>query len=95
MHPETGRPALYLCGAFMRGIVGMHPDESKALLDFLQSRLNDPNVQVRWRWRQHDLAIWDERCTNHRAMSDHYPNYRMVRRCLAGEGAPQGVGAAR
>jgi taurine dioxygenase len=28
-----------------------------------------------------DLAIWDERCTNHRALSDHFPANRKMRRC--------------
>ena len=93
IHPVTGRPALYLCGAFMRGIVGMDRAESEMLLQVLRSRLDDPNLQVRWRWAQHDVAVWDERCTNHRAMSDHYPAHRLIRRCLAGSGAPIGVGA--
>ena len=93
VHPETGRRAVYLCGSFMNGLVGLHPDESAMLLDVLQSRLDDPNVQVRWKWKQYDLAIWDERCTNHRAMSDHYPAHRLIRRCLAGAGVPVGVGS--
>jgi taurine dioxygenase len=92
VHPVTGRPALYLCGSFMNGIAGMQADESAALLALLQSRLDDPNLQCRWRWRQHDVAMWDERCTNHRAVSDHYPSHRLVRRCLVGHGVPIGVG---
>lgn len=88
VHPITGRPALYLCGAFMRGIAGMHPSESETLLQFLRSRLDDPNLQCRWRWSQHDLAVWDERCTNHRGLSGHHPARRVVRRCLAGRGVP-------
>ena len=94
VHPETGRRALYLCGEFMRGIAGMRPDESDALLGYLRSLLDDPNLQCRWRWQDNDVAIWDERCTNHRAVSDHYPQYRKVRRCLVGRGAPIGVLAA-
>jgi len=93
VHPVTGRPALYMCGSYMRGIVGMHPDESAALLSLLQSRLHDPNIQCRWRWQQHDVAMWDERCTNHRGLSDHYPSHRLIRRCLVGEGAPAGLRA--
>jgi len=89
-HPETGRRALYLCGAFMKGIAGMHARESDALLGYLTSLLDDPNLSCRWRWATHDVAIWDERCTNHRALADHYPHYRRVRRCLAGEGVPVG-----
>jgi taurine dioxygenase len=88
IHPVTDRPALYLCGAFMRGVAGMHPDESAMLLELLQSRLDDPNLQCRWRWTQYDVAVWDERCTNHRGLSGHFPTHRLVRRCLAGRGAP-------
>jgi taurine dioxygenase len=86
----TGRPALYLCGAYVRGIAGMHADESDALLAFLRSRLHDPNAQCRWRWRRHDVAVWDERCTNHRALSDHHPSRRLIRRCTVGAGVPVG-----
>ena len=93
VHPETGRRALFLCGAYMRGIVGMNDDESAALLTFLRTRLDDPNVQCRWRWRPHDVVMWDERCTNHRAAADHYPHYRKITRCLAGGSAPIPVSA--
>jgi taurine dioxygenase len=90
VHPETGRRALYMCGAFMRGIGGMDPADSAVVLDLLRGKLADPNLQVRWRWRQHDVAMWDERCTNHRANSDHAPGHRLVRRCLVGRDIPVG-----
>lgn len=91
IHPETGLRALYMCGAFMRGISGMEPAESQVILDLLRSKLNDPNLQVRWRWRPGDVAMWDERCTNHRANSDHAPaGHRLVRRCLVGSAVPMG-----
>jgi taurine dioxygenase len=90
IHPVSGRPALFLCGAYVRGIAGLHEDESDALLAFLRSRLHDPNAQLRWKWRAHDVAVWDERCTNHRALSDHFPARRVVRRCTVGEGLPVG-----
>jgi taurine dioxygenase len=75
----------------MKGITGMHNDESEALLGFLQSRLDNPNVQCRWRWKTNDVAMWDERCTNHRATADHYPSHRLIRRCLAGQDVPIGI----
>ena len=93
VHPVTGRPALYLCGDNMRGIVGMHHEESEVLLSLLLKHLDNPNVSCRWRWEQHDVAMWDERCTNHRAVADHYPSHRRIRRCLVGEGAPIGLSA--
>jgi taurine dioxygenase len=94
VHPVTGRPALYLCGAQMRAIAGLHPDESDMLLRVLRATLDDPNLQIRWRWAQHDVAVWDERCTNHRGLSGHHPARRVVRRCLAGRGVPISVRAA-
>jgi taurine dioxygenase len=80
-HPVSGRRALFLAGGFMDQIVGMHRDESDMLLDFLSRHIENPNFQVRWHWREHDLAMWDEASTNHRALSDHYPQHRMMRRC--------------
>jgi taurine dioxygenase len=88
VHPLTKRKAVYLCGFSMYGVVGMHDDESQAIFSLLRKGLHDPNIQCRWRWRPNDLVIWDERCTNHRATSDHFPNYRLMRRCTAGHGAP-------
>ena len=80
-HPETGRDALFVAGGFMTAIDGMHDEESALLLGFLNRHLDNPNLHVRWSWTPGDLAIWDERCTNHRALSDHYPQYRQMRRC--------------
>jgi taurine dioxygenase len=80
-HPVTGRTVLNLSGDFMESIVGMHPAESNWLLAWLSSRVDDPNLQIRWKWREGDVAIWDEYSTNHRALSDHYPQHRRMRRC--------------
>jgi taurine dioxygenase len=88
VHPITGRRALFLCGYSMYGIVGMKPDEGMALIELFRKGLHDPGVQCRWRWQQHDLVIWDERCTNHRALSDHFPSHRLMRRCTAGSSRP-------
>jgi taurine dioxygenase len=90
IHPVTGRPALFLCGAYVRALVGLRDDESAPLLQVLRARLDDPNVQCRWKWRPGDVAVWDERCTNHRALSDHHPAHRRVRRCTVGAGVPVG-----
>jgi taurine dioxygenase len=79
-HPVSGRQALFVSG-FMDQIVGMSRTESDLLLGYLKSRIEDPNLQVRWRWRPFDVAVWDEASTNHRALSDHYPQQRKVRRC--------------
>jgi taurine dioxygenase len=87
-HPESGRQALFLGGDFMRQVVGLHPDESDALLGFLRRHSVDARYVCRWRWRPGDVAIWDERSTNHRSAGDHFPQHREVRRCEIGGARP-------
>lgn len=79
-HPVSGRPALFVSG-FMDRVVGMNRAESDVLLGYLNGLIDNPNLQVRWNWRPYDLAVWDEASTNHRALSDHYPQHRKMRRC--------------
>jgi taurine dioxygenase len=79
-HPVSGRQALFLSG-FMTRIIGLTQSESDTLLRHLNAMLDDANLQVRWHWSEGDFAIWDEASTNHRALSDHYPLERVVRRC--------------
>jgi taurine dioxygenase len=81
-HPETGRRALLYGGHFMRHIVGLEPAESQMVLDFLGRHVDQPHFQIRWKWRTGDLAIWDERSTVHRALGDHFPQHREMRRCV-------------
>jgi len=39
-----------------------------------------PEFQVRWRWQPNDLAIWDNRVTQHYANADYYPARRVMQR---------------
>lgn len=80
-HPDTGEKVLYISPSNVDHIVGLHPEESRMLLDFLRQHIDRPEFSVRWRWRVDDLAIWDERCTIHRGLTDHYPARRVMRRC--------------
>lgn len=85
-HPTTGRRALFLGGYFMKHIVGLRPDESETLLTMLERHATAPQFQARWSWEPGDLAIWDERSTNHRSVADHFPQRRVIRRCeIAGD----------
>ncbi len=88
-HPVTGRRALFLGGYFMRRVDGLEEAESDALLDFLRAHMDQPRFHVRWRWSEGDVAIWDERSTNHRAVPDHWPQPREVRRCEIGGSVPE------
>jgi taurine dioxygenase len=42
---------------------------------------------VRWSWRQDDVAIWDNRATQHYAINDYGQQARVVRRVTV-EGEP-------
>ena len=81
-HPITSKKSLYITDrGVMHRIVGMHQSESDALLDFLDAHVDQPRFHCRWHWSENELAIWDERTTLHRGVSDHYPERRVVRRC--------------
>ena len=88
VHPHTGRKALYMCGDYAQGVAGMNKVESDLLRNYLRSTLDDPNIQIRWHYDEGDVVVWDERCTNHRALSDHWPSERRVRRCTVGSAIP-------
>ena len=80
-HPETGRKVLLLAGGFMKCIEGMNAEESALFISWLRDHINNPNFHFVWRWKQGDMGIWDERCTNHRGLANHYPQYRRMLRC--------------
>jgi taurine dioxygenase len=91
--PFDGRPALFLSPLYADSLVGLAPSQAKSLLASLEAHLDEPRFQVRWRWEQHDLAIWDEASTNHRALGDHFPRRRLMRRCSV-ESTPPGRGVS-
>ena len=79
-HPETGRKALFLHPDFIRGIVGMTPGRSKALLKHLYAQAATPEYQCRFPWRMNSIAFWDNRSTQHYAVSDYWPAVRRMER---------------
>jgi alpha-ketoglutarate-dependent sulfate ester dioxygenase len=79
VHPETGERTL-LAGDFVRNFVGLDSYESTVLLEFLQRRITVPENTIRWNWEQGDVAIWDNRATQHRAIDDYDGQYRLMHR---------------
>jgi taurine dioxygenase len=79
-HPETLRKLLYVNGIFTQEIVGLSTDESEDLIGELCSYATLPELQVRWNWRPHDVAFWDNRSTQHYACSDYWPARRVMER---------------
>ncbi len=78
VHPETGRPALYLNANRMEQIVGLERAESDRLLDELIAHAIKPEFQYRHVWRQGDVVIWDNRCTMHKANADYEEGERRL-----------------
>lgn len=79
-HPETGKKAIFVNKFFTTRIVGLEPQESKFILDFLFSHIEKTEFQIRYRWNKNDMAFWDNRCTIHKAIWDYFPHERKGRR---------------
>lgn len=88
-HPVTGEALLFLSPLYLRRVIGIERRRGERLLRELNGRLDDPHVQVRWRWEAGDVAIWDEMATCHQALTDHFPQRRMMRRCVVRGDAPR------
>lgn len=79
VHPETGERTL-LAGDFVRSFVGLDSHESSTLLELLQRRITKPENTIRWNWAAGDVAIWDNRATQHRAIDDYDGQPRLMHR---------------
>jgi taurine dioxygenase len=75
-HPETGRKLLFVNRGFTAKINELPKDESRAVLDMLFAHIEKPHWQMRFRWTDHSIAFWDNRCTQHFAIWDYWPNVR-------------------
>lgn len=81
-HGDTGRKCLFVNPGNTSHLEGLHPQESKLLLDFLYQHCNQPEFIFRHRWSRNDLVIWDNRCTMHFAVVD-YDDDRYLHRTTA------------
>lgn len=85
VHPETGKQVLLL-GHFIKQFVGLSAAESATLFQLLQNRVTKLENTIRWDWELGDLAIWDNRATQHYAVADYDDQFRRLSRVtLAGD----------
>ncbi|WP_323136292.1 TauD/TfdA family dioxygenase [Streptomyces sp. NBC_01446] len=80
MHPETRRQLLHVNRGFTSRIVGLSTQASRKLLDFLTRQADHPEYQVRLHWEPGTVAVWDNRATQHYAVSDYFPDHRVMER---------------
>ncbi len=90
VHPETGERALML-GGFAQRVVGLSGRESRAVIGMLQDRIPTPENTVRWRWADGDVAMWDNRSTQHYAVNDYGDIHRVMKRVTVAGAVPIGV----
>ncbi|HEY5106210.1 MAG TPA: TauD/TfdA family dioxygenase [Caulobacteraceae bacterium] len=79
-HPETGQKALYVNAAFTQHIRGIEPARSTELLRRLYAQAAIPEYQCRFRWQANSIAFWDNRASQHYAVSDYWPAVRRMER---------------
>jgi len=85
VHPETGERCIAL-GNYGHKFVGYSGMQSQHLFRIFQDAVIKSENIVRWRWRAGDLAIWDNRATQHYALADYGDQTRVMRRVtLVGE----------
>jgi taurine dioxygenase len=90
VHPETQERSLML-GGFARTVLGFSPQASRDLIRVLQEYVTRPEQTVRWQWREGDLAIWDNRATQHYAIFDYGDAHRRGERVTVAGPVPVSV----
>jgi taurine dioxygenase len=90
VHPETSEHSLLL-GGFARTVLGLSPQAGRDLIRILQEYITRPEQTVRWHWREGDLAIWDNRATQHYAIFDYGSAHRRGERVTVAGPVPVGV----
>lgn len=78
--PESGRKTLFV-GIHTREIRGMGTAEARMLLHDLLELATQREFVYRHAWRNHDVVMWDNRCTLHRGRRYDLNARRELRRC--------------
>lgn len=87
-HPDTGKPILFVSEGFTSKINDLPEQEGKELLDFLTQHAVKEEFHLRWAWQEGDVAIWDNRCTQHKALFDYGDAHRIMHRATVNGDEP-------
>ena len=94
VHPLTGERTLVL-GHFVKKLLGYPSADSEHLLKLFDSYITRLENTVRWRWSPGDVAICDNRATQHYAINDYGDQRRVVRRVTIAGDVPVSVDGRR
>jgi taurine dioxygenase len=75
-HPVTGRKLLFVNRGFTTRVVELSRLESAAVLEMLYRHIETPEFHCRFKWQPNSIAFWDNRCAQHHAMWDYFPQRR-------------------
>lgn len=76
-HPRTGRKALYVNDAFVARIMETNKLEGEAILRMLYQHVAlGVDFHCRVRWEPNTVVFWDNRCVQHHAAFDYFPEVR-------------------
>ncbi len=87
-HPVSGRKALFVNEGFTTRINELEAAESEAILKLLFAHGTRPEFTLRWRWQANDVAMWDNRVSQHYAVDDYRPQRRVMHRATILGDAP-------
>lgn len=90
-HPDTGKPILFVSEGFTSHINDLPEEEGKELLDYLTQHAIKEEFHLRWQWQEGDVAIWDNRCTQHKALFDYGDAHRIMHRATVNGDEPYGM----
>jgi alpha-ketoglutarate-dependent taurine dioxygenase len=87
-HPETNEKVLHINLLAEPLIVGWDRKESDRLVRLLKDEATRPEYQVRFRWSQGAVAIWDNRAVHHYGVNDYGDSPRRMERILIANPTP-------
>ena len=91
VHPVTGRRIINVNPQFTVKINGLKEDESEMVMEYLYSRAQIPEYQLRVKWAPHTVVMWDNRSVHHYAPHDYFPQRRTMNRVTVAGDAVCGV----
>jgi taurine dioxygenase len=76
-HPRTGRKALYVNSSFVARLMETTKLEGEAILAMLYDHIAfGVSFHCRVQWKPNTVVFWDNRCVQHNATFDYFPELR-------------------